>query len=57
MLHVLLTSFSFELAVSEEDIARNVAIIQRPFVRSEREKGNQMPLLVTQLKQEGNTEQ
>ena len=49
LLHVLLSAFAFELAVSKEHIIRKTSIVQRPFVSIEEEKGNQMPLLVTPI--------
>jgi cytochrome P450 len=47
LLFTLLRALEFELAVPVEDIGKKATfIVQRPIVRSEREKGNQMPLLV-----------
>ncbi|KAJ6592843.1 cytochrome P450 [Mycena capillaripes] len=47
LLFTLVRAFEFELAVPREDIGnKQTAIVQRPIVLSEKEKGNQMPLLV-----------
>jgi len=47
LLFTLIRAFEFELAVPIEDIGKkSTAIVQRPIVLSEKEKGNQMPLLV-----------
>jgi len=44
LLFVLIRAFEFELAVPSEDITRRSFIVQRPVVKSEMEKGNQLPL-------------
>ncbi|KAJ7616656.1 cytochrome P450 [Roridomyces roridus] len=47
VLFTLIRAFEFELGVPKEDIGvKSTPIVQRPVVLSEREKGNQMPLLV-----------
>ncbi|KAJ7679608.1 cytochrome P450 [Mycena rosella] len=47
LLFTLVRGFEFELAVPIEDIGNKATpIVQRPIVLSEKEKGNQMPLLV-----------
>ncbi|KAE9404972.1 cytochrome P450 [Gymnopus androsaceus JB14] len=46
LLFVLIRGFEFELAVPMEDIVKKSAIVQRPWVKSEPEKGSQLPLLV-----------
>jgi hypothetical protein len=46
ILFSLVRAFEFELAVPREDISTKMAIVQRPVVVSEKEKGFQMPLLV-----------
>lgn len=46
LLFTLIRSFEFELAVPLSDITKRSTIVQRPLLRSEMEKGNQMPLLV-----------
>ncbi|KAJ7453400.1 cytochrome P450 monooxygenase [Mycena latifolia] len=46
LLFVLLRAFKFERAVPDGDIQRSTTALQSPVVRSEREKGSQMPLLV-----------
>ncbi|KAJ7099283.1 cytochrome P450 [Mycena belliarum] len=46
LLFTLIRAFEFELAVPLADVGKRSAIVQRPFLRSETERGNQMPLLV-----------
>ncbi|KAJ6551196.1 cytochrome P450 [Mycena capillaripes] len=46
LLFTLVRAFEFELAVPVADIGKRTAVVQRPFVRSEPEGGNQMPLLI-----------
>ncbi|KAF8170987.1 cytochrome P450, partial [Mycena galopus ATCC 62051] len=46
LLFVLVRAFEFETAVAAGDIRRAGSAIQAPSVYSEREKGNQMPLLI-----------
>ncbi|KAJ7767044.1 cytochrome P450 [Mycena maculata] len=47
LLFTLIRAFEFELAVPIEDVGNKATdIVQRPIVKSEPEKGNQMPLLV-----------
>ncbi|PVG01506.1 cytochrome P450 [Serendipita vermifera] len=46
LLFALIRSFEFELAVPLDDIFRRSSIVTRPGVKSEPEKGNQMPLIV-----------
>ncbi|KAE9404971.1 cytochrome P450 [Gymnopus androsaceus JB14] len=46
LLFVLIRGFEFELAVPREEIIKKSAIVQRPRVKSEPEKGSQLPLLV-----------
>ncbi|KAJ7435983.1 cytochrome P450 [Mycena galericulata] len=47
LLFTLVRAFEFELAFPVEDLGKMSSfIVQRPFVRSEREAGNQLPLLV-----------
>lgn len=42
----LLRAFEFDLAVPSSDIIKKANIVTRPIVKSERERGNQMPMLV-----------
>ncbi|EMD33503.1 hypothetical protein CERSUDRAFT_118076 [Gelatoporia subvermispora B] len=42
----LVRAFEFELAVPAEDIQKKSQMVQRPLVKSELDKGNQMPLRV-----------
>lgn len=46
LLFTLIRSFEFELAVSADEIIGRATVMRRPLVRSEREKGPQLPLLV-----------
>ena len=46
LLFTLLRAFEFELAVPVADISKRTAIVQRPIILSEKDKGNQMPLLI-----------
>ncbi|KAJ6558119.1 cytochrome P450 monooxygenase [Mycena capillaripes] len=46
LLFTLVRAFEFELAVPASDIEKKAAVVQRPIVRSEREAGNQMPLII-----------
>jgi len=46
LLFTLVRAFEFELAVPAKDIARRTAIVQKPVVLSDKEGGNQMPLLI-----------
>ncbi|KAI0717342.1 cytochrome P450 [Fomitopsis betulina] len=46
LLYVLIRAFEFELAVPKEEIVRQRAVVQRPIVRSEMEKGSQLPMLI-----------
>ncbi|KAF7972061.1 hypothetical protein HWV62_19211 [Athelia sp. TMB] len=46
LIFTLVRSFEFELAVPAKDIFSKQRIVSRPIVKSEREAGNQMPLLV-----------
>lgn len=48
LIFTLVRAFEFEMAVPIEDITRKIGLVQRPFVRSEMEKGTQMPLIVKQ---------
>ena len=46
LVFTLIRAFEFEFAVPEDDIEGIGAFIQRPGLRSERDKGGQLPLLV-----------
>lgn len=46
LIFTLVRAFEFELAVPANDIRKRSEMTQRPIVKSEIEKGNQMPLLV-----------
>ena len=49
LLYVLIHRLEFELAVPKEEIIRQRAAVQRPIVRSEMEKGSQLPMLITEV--------
>ncbi|KAJ7697452.1 cytochrome P450 monooxygenase [Mycena rosella] len=46
LLFVLIRAFEFERAVPDQDIQLSSSALQSPFVKSERKKGSQMPLIV-----------
>lgn len=46
LVFVLVRAFEFEYAVPTSEITKKQAIVQRPFVKSEMEKGSQLPLIV-----------
>ena len=48
-LFTLLRGFDIQLAVAPEEILQIGTLVQRPNVRSEMEKGAQMPLLLRPL--------
>ena len=50
LVFTLIRAFEFEFAVPEDDIADIGAFIQRPGLRSEQDKGGQLPLLVRPVK-------
>jgi hypothetical protein len=49
ILHALIISLSFELAVPKDDIFPRTQMVTRSFVKSEKEKGAQMPLIVKRV--------
>jgi hypothetical protein len=48
LLHTLITTLSFELARPREDYMGVGDVVQRPMIRSELDKGLQLPLVVRQ---------
>ena len=46
LLFTLVRAFEFELVVPAEDIGKKSSIVQRPYLKSNPEGGNQMPLKV-----------
>ncbi|KAE9397676.1 cytochrome P450 [Gymnopus androsaceus JB14] len=46
LLFVLVRAFEFDLAVPKEDIISKTSIVQRPHLKSEPEKGSQLPLYI-----------
>ncbi|OCH86155.1 cytochrome P450 [Obba rivulosa] len=46
LIFILLRAFEFKLAVPADEIQKKSRMVQRPMVKSEMDKGNQMPLLV-----------
>ena len=46
LLYTLVRAFEFELAIPAADIVRRTAVVERPVVRYEQEKGAQLPLIV-----------
>jgi hypothetical protein len=54
ILHALITSMTFELAVPKEDIEPRTRVVTRSFVKSEKEVGAQMPLIIRKVVEEDN---
>jgi hypothetical protein len=50
LVHALITTFLFELALPQEDYVGKGDIVQHPVIKSEPEKGRQLPMLVRQVK-------
>lgn len=46
ILFILIRKYEFELAVPASDVGRKPTIVQRPFLLSEPQAGNQMPMKV-----------
>lgn len=46
LLFTLIRAFEFELAVPASDVGKRSSIVQRPFLRSDPENKDQLPLLV-----------
>lgn len=46
LIFALVRSLEFEPAVPAQEIMKKIGLVQRPFVRSEMDKGTQMPLIV-----------
>jgi len=46
LLFSLVRAFKYELAVPKEEIEKNSGTVTRPILKSEPEKGSEMPLLV-----------
>jgi hypothetical protein len=46
ILHALISSFEFELAVPKDDVGGKRGIVTRPMLRSQKENGAQLPLLI-----------
>jgi hypothetical protein len=44
LLFVLVRAFEFELAVSPEEIVKSAAVLNRPTLASDPDKGNQLPV-------------
>lgn len=47
LIFVLLRAFRFELAVPRDDLITRSTVVRRPLVRSEPDKGIQMPMFIT----------
>lgn len=47
LVFTLVRAFAFEMSDPSHEIVKRSAIVTRPLVKSEMEKGNQMPLKVT----------
>ena len=46
LIFTLVRAFEFELAVPASEIVKKATVVQRPLVKSEMEKGNQMPMFI-----------
>ncbi|KIM20948.1 hypothetical protein M408DRAFT_333732 [Serendipita vermifera MAFF 305830] len=46
LLFTLIRGFQFELAVPQEEIVRRSAAVTRPVIKSEIDKGGQMPMII-----------
>lgn len=46
LLFALVREFEFELAVPTKEVGSEAGVVQRPFLKSEKHKGSQLPLLV-----------
>lgn len=46
LVFALIRNFEFELAVSPAEITKRAAIVQRPYLRSQMDKGAQLPMLL-----------
>lgn len=49
LLHVLVSSFVFQLAVSPDDIRGKPGIVTRPYVKSLTNGGPQMPIIIRKV--------
>jgi hypothetical protein len=49
MLHALMCAFDVTLAVPPEDVGITMGITSRPFVKSRREEGAQLPVFLRRL--------
>lgn len=49
LLFTLIRSLEFTPAVPYEDIQKRSSVIMRPYVRSEPDKGSQLPLIVRRI--------
>jgi hypothetical protein len=49
ILHVLVSAFSFELAVPQAEIGARSKVVTRPVVKSELGRGPQMPLFIRRV--------
>jgi hypothetical protein len=52
ILHALISTFEFELAVRPEDVGRKDGIVTRPMLKSQPEQGVQLPLVVRRAPEE-----
>ena len=52
LLFTLIRNFEFELAVPSEDVEKKSSVVQRPMIRSARDKGSHMPLLVRRCRKQ-----
>ena len=50
LLFTLIRAFEFDLAVPAEEVEKMAGIVQRPTIRSAKEKGSHMPLIITKYR-------
>lgn len=50
LLFTLLRAFIFDIAFELDDLRSSGVVVRRPFLASEAEKGNQMPLFISPVK-------
>lgn len=46
LIFTLVRAFEFELGVAPEEIGKRRSVVTRPYLKSEAENGNQMPLII-----------
>lgn len=49
LIFTLVRAFSFELAIPLEEIGKRTSVVQRPLLKSEPEKGSQLPFFIKRV--------